>query len=158
MNDKKAWFFESDLLIRLITDTSIIDNNGMTGVEFDSSLIESGYEMIAMINLEYTVIEDTVKKESDILKRNIDREMLKMDYGKQILAYIGVKLNTYSVEQYQQLLIDDNIKMIQTLLTQGALESSYSLLSDYQVNELITQNLKDDILAKILFFINLLGE
>lgn len=154
---KKAWFNSEDLKIKLITDLEVETFGLCLSCVFDETTIESGYELIAFINGEYFVIEDTARKNSDILNKQIEKEILKMEYGKRVLAYIGVRLNSFTIEQYQTLLQDETLKMIQTLLGQGALESSYMILSSYPSNETLSQSLIDDILLEIDKHIQLVG-
>jgi hypothetical protein len=119
-------------------------------VEFDEELINPSYLKTVLVNGVWTVEEDTQEKIED---ENIQKEMLKMQYGKEVLAYVGVLFNSLTVENYQTLLMDQEIAMIQNLLRQGALQSSKDLLSSYLVNSIVTQEIKDKISLKLDHYI-----
>lgn len=102
--------------------------------------------------VEFENMSDIIKDEQD--KEEIAKELSKMEYGRKILAYIGVELNQLTVEQYQNLLGNNEIKTIQTLLSQGALESAHQLLMFYTPDDIITQLLLDKVQLQIQYYIN----
>jgi hypothetical protein len=119
-------------------------------VEFDDELINPRYLKTELVNNSWVVVQDDEKMNED---QAILTERKKMEFGQEILAYIGVLFNSLTVEDYQVLLMDQEVAMVQNLLRQGALESSLGLLSSYTINSIVTQEIKDKISSKISFFI-----
>jgi hypothetical protein len=126
----------------------------ITIVDYDEVNIMEGCEKAVLVDDQWNIIEDENKKNEILKKEAIDREILKMDYGKRVLAYIGVRLNSFSIEDYQALLSDQTLITIQTLLGQGALESSHYILSGYTPTQLLSEQLIFDILAEIQTYID----
>lgn len=127
-----------------------LDSNLFSIVDFNENLIQEKYLKVDFINDQWVVSEDMDKKGED---HAVEIEMKKMEYGKEILAYIGVLFNALTVEDYQTLLLDQEVAMIQNLLRQGAIESTLGLLDAYVVNAIVTQEIKDKIASKIASFI-----
>lgn len=131
-----------------------LENNVILGdlvnVNFDDEIIDSAYIKSELIEGNWVIVEDEEKKLQDI---SISTEKRKMEYGKEVLAYIGVLFNSLTVEDYQTLLLDQEIAMMQNLLRQGALESTLGLLDGYAVNAIVTQEIKTKIASKIAFYI-----
>lgn len=163
---KRAWICTLDYLTFVVGDIfriSIVEDlpinvpqNHYTIVDFDSSSIEEDCEKAVLIDGVWTIVEDTEKKQQKIEDKAVNLELLKMKYGNEILAYIGYKMNSFEVYDYQSMLSDNTITMIRTLLSQGALESSYFILNGYAPNGAITEDLKNDILLKIDYYMGLL--
>lgn len=129
----------------------------ITIVDYEEVNIMEGCEKAVLVDDIWTIIEDEAKKNEILKKQAVERELLKMDYGKRVLAYIGVRLNSFSVEDYQTLLNDETLAIVQNLLGQGALESSHHILSEYLPNALINESLLTDILNEIQSYIEVLG-
>lgn len=140
-----------------IWDTFLYNNDWIGFIDFDDSLFNLD---LIKVKEENGVIEvsniDNIEEinQLELESNEIQKELVKMEYGKEVLAYIGVNLNTLEVEQYQSLLSDNNLFTIQTLLKQGALESCYSLIHNFTPNEIITQLLLDKVKMKIQYYIN----
>jgi len=123
-----------------------VDNGDLLDVLFDDELINVDFLRTEKIGDDWVVIEDTAKK-NEFMAEQV--ELKKMKLGESVLAYVGVLFNSLTVEDYQTLLADQDIAVIKDFLRQGALESSKALFEVYTPNLIVTQEVKDKILAKI---------
>lgn len=126
-----------------------IDNLLIFPVDFDGSSIPDGTEKVIQLEGVWTIVKDQGLDDDIEFKKTIEKELQKMNLGKNLLAYIGVKLNPYDLEDYQSLLANNEMMLIQILLGQGALESALSMLRSMVPNDLVTQQMKDDIILKL---------
>lgn len=129
---------------------SEVSNGDLLDVLFNDEIINTDFIKSEKIGDDWVILEDTDKKNEYAAEQ---RELKKMDFGQKVLAYFGVLTNDLTVEDYQTLLADTQVGVIKDLLRQGALESSFTVLSDYPINAIITQEIKDKIMAKITSFI-----
>lgn len=140
-----------------IWDIFLFNDGWVSYRDFDDTGMILDYVKAVKVNGEWVLQEDQqLKIDQEALKleqSKIGTEVKKMNFGQQILAYFGVLTNDLTVEDYQTLLADPEVDVIKDLLRQGALESSFDLLTDYPINSIITQTIKDKILARISYFL-----
>jgi hypothetical protein len=139
-----------------IWDIFLVNDGWIIYRDFDNETLDERF-IKAEFTTDWAIVENATAKtefeeaEQEATLTNV--ELKKMEFGQKVLAYIGVLFNSLTVEDYQTLLMDQEIAMIQKLLQQGALESSLQLLTAYATNAIVTQQIKDQISAKLNYYI-----
>jgi hypothetical protein len=101
----------------------------------------------------WTTFDPTAIKAEE---RSIKIEMLRLDQGKIVKAYMGYlcEVAELTSEDYLDMLADQTLFLLDRLLLSGALESSFGLLSSYTPTTYFTQEFKVSMLNKLQESIN----